>query len=165
MAVSCVRTESQEFKDKAKALNITEGQLENILHEYYNSEELQNSFTEDEFINTKLNGVPLDTSSEVIHQAWENVYSQPLVFDNVDDYKKALESARNIFGKDAVGITESPDGKYTIRVAEPQNTTAVSNHISDRLKLEFVLKEAEREIRNLKQQLSQLQSNKQNITL
>ena len=121
MAVSCVRTESQEFKDKAKALNITEGQLENILHEYYNSEELQNSFTEDEFINTKLNGVPLDISSEVIHQAWENAYSQPLVFDNIDDYKRALESARNIFDKDAVGITESPDGKYTIRVAEPFN--------------------------------------------
>ena len=123
MAVSCVRTESQEFKDKAKALNITEGQLENILHEYYNSEELQNSFAEDEFINTKLNGISLDTSSEIIHQAWENAYSQPLVFDNVDDYKRALESARNIFGRDAVGITESPDGKYTIRVAEPRENS------------------------------------------
>ena len=125
MAVNCVFPN----KKQAESLGITEGQLRNILQEYTNSQELQSQFTEEEFIDSKLNGLPVIGVSDTQMQAWEEVYSTPQEFDNVDDYNEAASTAEAIFGKDAIGHRETPEGKHILSVANPYTESMVKERL------------------------------------
>ena len=121
MAIVCVDTNSQVFKDKARELGISEGQLENILHEYNNSLELQNQYTEDQFISSKLEGLPNNQASDVMIEAWDKAYSNPQTFDTIGDFNLAKAQAVRIFGEQSIGHKETVDGKHILTVAEPFN--------------------------------------------
>ena len=116
MAVNCVFPN----KKQAESLGITEGQLRNILQEYTNSQELQSQFTEEEFIDSKLNGLPVIGVSDTQMQAWEEVYSTPQEFDSIEEYNEAASTAEAIFGKDAIGHRETPKGKHILSIAKPR---------------------------------------------
>ena len=129
MSVACVDTNSPVFKNKAKELGISEGQLENILHEYNNSLMLQSQFTEDQYIESKLNGLPNTQASDIMVEAWEKVYSEPKTFDNIEDFNRAKIQAISIFGEQAVGHRETVDGKHILAVAEPFNKEVYQKEI------------------------------------
>ena len=118
MSVACVNTNSPVFKNKAKELGISEGQLENILHEYNNSSMLQNQFTEDQYIESKLNGLPNTQASDIMVEAWEKVYSEPKTFDSIEDFNRAKIQAISIFGEQSVGHRETVDDKHVLIVAK-----------------------------------------------
>lgn len=130
MAIACVDTKSQAFKDKARELGISEGQLENILHEYINSPELQNQYTENQFISSKTEGLPNTQASDIMVEAWEKVYSTPQTFDTIGDFNLAKARAVRIFGEQSVGHKETPDGKHILTVAEPFNQEAYQKEIA-----------------------------------
>ena len=115
MAVNCIVPD----KKQAESLGITEGQLKNILQEYTNSQELQSQFTEEEFIDSKLNGLPVVGVSDAQMQAWDKIYSQPMTFNTFEEYSQAANAVEAIFGKDAVGHRETLEGKHILSVAEP----------------------------------------------
>ena len=124
MAVNCVFPS----KKQAESLGITEGQLRNILQEYTNSPELQSQFTEEEFIDSKLNGLPVIGVSDAQMQAWEEVYSTPREFDTIEDYNEAASTAEAIFGKNAIGHRETPEGKHILSVANPYTESMVGEN-------------------------------------
>ena len=130
MSVACVDTNSPVFKNKAKELGISEGQLENILHEYNNSSILQSQFTEDQYIESKLNGLPNTQASDIMVEAWEKAYSEPKTFDSIEDFNRAKIQAISIFGEQSVGHRETLDGKHTLTVAEPFNQEAYQEEIN-----------------------------------
>ena len=121
MAVNCIVPD----KKQAQNLGITEGQLHNILQQYYNSPELQGQFTEEEFIDSKLNGLPVVGVSDAQMQAWEEVYSTPREFDTIEDYNEAASTAEAIFGRDSIGHRETPEGKHILSVANPYTESAI----------------------------------------
>ena len=121
MAINCVVPN----KKQAESLGITEGQLKNILQEYTNSQELQSQFTEEEFIDSKLNGLPAIGVSDAQMQAWDEVYSTPREFDTIEDYNEAASTAEAIFGRDAIGHRETPEGKHILSVANPYTESMV----------------------------------------
>ena len=121
MAIACVDTSSQAFKDKARELGISEGQLENILHEYINSPELQSQYTESQFISSKTEGLPNTQASDIMIEAWEKAYSNSKTFDTIGDFNLAKAQAVRIFGEQSIGHKETPDGKHILTVAKPFN--------------------------------------------
>lgn len=129
MAIACVDTKSQAFQNKARELGISEGQLENILHEYINSSELQSQYTEDQFISSKTEGLPNTQASDLMVEAWEKAYSQPRTFDNINDFNLAKAQAVRIFGEESVGHKETPNGEHILTVAEPFNADAYQKEI------------------------------------
>ncbi len=128
MAVNCVVPN----KKQAESLGITEGQLKNILQEYTNSQELQSQFTEEEFIDSKLNGLPVIGVSDAQMQAWDEVYSTPREFDSIEDYNEAASTAEAIFGREAIGHRETPEGKHILSVAKPQKNINKINSTIDK---------------------------------
>ena len=116
MAVNCIVPD----KKQAQSLGITEGQLHNILQQYYNTPELQNKFTEEKFIDSKLNGLPVIGVSDAQMQAWKEVYSTPQEFDSIEDYNEAASIAEAVFGKNAIGHRETPEGKHVLSIAQPR---------------------------------------------
>lgn len=117
---TCINTKSPVFKEKAKALNISEGQLENILHEYYNSESLQKTISEDDFIKSKLEGIPNYQGTELMIKAWDVKYSKPMEFSTIQEFNTAKAEAIEIFGDMPIGHKETPDGKHILSVARPR---------------------------------------------
>ena len=125
MAVNCVFPS----KKQAESLGITEGQLRNILQEYTNSPELQSQFTEEEFVDSKLNGLPVIGVSNAQMQAWDEVYSATREFDSIEEYNEAASTAEAIFGKNAIGHRETSEGKHILSVANPYTESMVKERL------------------------------------
>ena len=53
----CVNIKSPQFKETAKRLDISDGQLELIAHEYINLVSNPDSFPSDEFIRSRFEGI------------------------------------------------------------------------------------------------------------
>ena len=116
--VYCVNTQSPLFKEKAKQFGISEGQLENIAHEYGNQEGNNGAFPSDGYIQEKLNGVPNYQASELQAKVWNEKYFRPIRFANASDMMAARQTAEELFGKSSVGVKEIGDGTFELRVAQ-----------------------------------------------
>ena len=114
----CVNLSSREFRDCCKRLNVSASSLEPIIHEYINIQGNENSFPSDVYINNKLNGRSVAVLADEQIQLWEERYSQPKQFDNSSDALTYYNEVNKFFPKEAIGIKETIDGKYEVRVAE-----------------------------------------------
>ena len=67
----CVNTHSQEFKDTAKRLGVSEFELGQIAYKYGNQSETYGQFPSDEYVKEQLNGVPNYNASEAQAELWK----------------------------------------------------------------------------------------------
>ena len=88
----CVNIKSPQFKETAKRLDISEGQLEEIAHKYMNSEGTENQFPSDEYIMRQVSGQPDAQASESEVKLWKERYSKPQTFNTMVEYAKKLSS-------------------------------------------------------------------------
>lgn len=115
----CVNLSSREFRDCCKRLNVSAASLEPIIHEYINIQGNEFSFPSDVYINNKLNGRSIAVLADEQIQLWEKRYSQPKQFDNSSDALTYFNEVNKFFPKEAIGIKQTLDNKYEVRVAEP----------------------------------------------
>lgn len=127
MAVFCVNTHSKQFKETAKRLNISEGQLELIAHEYGNLEGMNGEFPSDEYIQSKFEGKPLQNASQVTIDIWNLRYSTPQLFNTREEYESAKLEAMQYFPESSIGDKKTFDGKYELSIAEPVDSKKSSN--------------------------------------
>lgn len=119
MATFCVNINSKQFKDTAKRLDISEGQLELIAHEYGNIEGQIGEFPSDEYILSKVNGRSEENALPSTIDLWNKRYQEPQTFDTFEEFEKAKHAAMNFFPEYSIGVKKTAEGKYEMRVAEP----------------------------------------------
>ena len=111
----CVNTSSKEFKDASKRLNISEGSLENIVHEFMNTEGNENSFPSDSYILSKVEGQPFtEPLSKKAQQLVDLKYSKPITVDSYTDAQAVMNDMAQYFDPKHIGIKETLDGRYEI---------------------------------------------------
>lgn len=110
----CVNTNSREFKDAAKRLNISENSLENIVHEYVNTEGNVDSFPSDSYILSKVAGEPLTEISDKAQQLINLKYSRPTVVDSYAEAQAVANEMSQYFDPKHIGIKENYAGKYEV---------------------------------------------------
>ena len=130
MAVFCVNTHSKQFKETAKRLNISEGQLELIAHEYGNLEGMNGEFPSDEYIQSKFEGKPLQNASQATIDIWNLRYSTSQLFNTREEYESAKLEAMQYFPESSIGDKKTFDGKYELSVAEPVNIGAYQRELT-----------------------------------
>jgi len=113
----CVNTNSKEFKDTAKRLDISESSLENIVHEYMNTEGNVNSFPSDSYILSKVTGEPLTEISEKAQKLIDLKYSRPFVVDTYEEARAIANEMSQYFDPKHIGIKENHSGKYEVSLA------------------------------------------------
>ena len=111
----CVNVNSKEFKDTAKRLNISHGSLENIVHEFVNTEGNENSFPSDSYILSKVEGQPFtEPLSEKAQRLVDLKYKEPIIVDSYADAEAVMNDIAQYFDPKHVGIKETLDGKYEV---------------------------------------------------
>ena len=118
MAAFCINTHSQEFKDAAKRLGVSQFELEQIAYKYGNQEGTFGQFPSDEYIKEQLDGVPNYNATEAQAELWKMRYSTPREFDTLEELNAAKKDALQYFDDKSVRGFVNADGKYELRVAE-----------------------------------------------
>lgn len=119
---NCVNLNSKEFKDCCSRLNVSATTLEPIIHEFINIEGNENSFPSDVYIEERIHGKSMEVLEDAQVQLWEMKYSQPKVFDTQEEALNYYNECNKCFPKESIGIKETLDNKYEVRVAEVVNT-------------------------------------------
>ena len=119
--MSCVNIKSEEFKSTAKRLDLSSETLEMIVHEFQNTVGNEDTFPTDKYIQSKLLGKSYKLSIDQ-EELWNNRYSNPIVYDTIDEANAARREALNYFNEDSIVLYENNSGKYVLRVASPDFT-------------------------------------------
>ena len=115
----CVNTKSKEFKDAVDRLNISQGSLENIVHEYINAEGNVDSFPSDSYILSKIEGEPFtEELSEKAQKLIELKYSKPIIADSYADAQAVMRDISQYFDSRHIGLKETKDGKFEVSIAK-----------------------------------------------
>ena len=138
----CVNISSKEFKDTAKRLNISEGSLENIVHQFINSEGNENSFPSDSYILSKVEGQPFtEALSEKAQRLVDLKYSKPITVETYNDAKAVMNDMAQYFDSKHIGLKETLDGKYEVSLntkVDPnfKETVSAVQEVVDRANVE-----------------------------
>lgn len=129
----CVNISSKEFKDAAKRLDIDEVSLENIIHEFINSEGNANAFPSDSYILSKVEGVPFTKLSEKEQQLIDQKYSRPFTVESYEDAQAIIADMSQYFDPIHIGLKKTLDGKYKVTLAH-QGVQRTGIEVRDELK-------------------------------
>ena len=146
----CVNTHSQEFKNTAKRLGVSEFELGQIAYKYGNQSETYGQFPSDEYVKEQLNGVPNYNASEAQAELWKLRYSEPLVFDSFSQLQQARTEALQYFGAESVRYFKNADGKYELRIGKQE---ALENPETELKKTEEEARSITRRIVEIEKQL------------
>ena len=120
MAAFCINTHSQEFKDTAKRLGVSQFELEQIAYKYGNQEGTFGQFPSDEYIKEQLDGVPNYNATEAQAGLWKMRYSTPREFDTLEELNAAKKDALQYFDDSSVHSFVNADGKYELRIGRQE---------------------------------------------
>ena len=120
MAAFCINTHSQEFKDTAKRLGVSQFELEQIAYKYGNQEGTFGQFPSDEYIKEQLDGVPNYNATEAQAELWKMRYSTPREFDTLEELNAAKKDALQYFNDSSVHSFVNADGKHELRVGRQE---------------------------------------------
>ena len=118
----CVNTASREFKDTAKRLDISEASLENIVHNYINTEGNENSFPSDSYILSQVEGVPFPNLSNEQLELINKKYSEPITVDTYEEAMNVVSDMIQYFDPSHIGLKNTYNGKYQVSINNRKDT-------------------------------------------
>lgn len=115
--MSCVNTNSKEFKSLLDKVDISSATLELIIHKIQNTEN-NDRYPSVSEINEILRPQSFE-GSETMIEVWNKQYSSPINFPTIALARKESNKASRIFGKNSVSIIEKKNGTYDLVVGNP----------------------------------------------
>lgn len=116
--MSCVRTNSKEFKDAVSRLDVHPDNLEAVLHKFLNTED---KFPTDAEIMQELQGRPWTTSDAVEVMWWSRTRAgnRTITFGNLASAVKEYEANRAIFPTGSTTMYRNSKGEYVVSIGTP----------------------------------------------
>lgn len=116
--MSCVRTNSKEFKDAVSRLDVHPDNLEAVLHKFLNTE--GKSPTDPEIMQ-ELQGRPWTTSDAVEVMWWSRTRAgnRTITFGNLASAVKEYEANRAIFPTGSTTMYRNSKGEYVVSIGTP----------------------------------------------
>lgn len=115
--MSCVNTNSKEFKSLLDKVDISSATLELIIHKVQNAEN-NDRYPSVSEINEILRPKSFEGSKSVV-EIWDKQYSSPINFPTIALAREEFNKASRIFGKNSVSIIEKKNGTYDLVVGNP----------------------------------------------
>ena len=116
------------FKDTAKRLDISENQLEGILHEYFNDPAVvdKKTYPSDKFILSKVQGQPFLGDENQVY-LWNQKYNQPIQAANVQELNALKEHLEQFFPPESIGVKEKQNNTFEVSVKKPVDSTELDS--------------------------------------
>ena len=104
----CVNTNSKEFQDMAKRLDVSPASLENVIHEYMNTEGNE-VFPSDSIVLEKLGPAPIEEITKKSYDLWKQKYSEPIPVETYQEAVAIQQEATKYYPSESVKIKETYD--------------------------------------------------------
>lgn len=116
--MSCVNTNSKEFKDAVSRLDVHPDNLEAVLHKFLNTED---KFPTDAEIMQELQGRPWTTSDDVEVMWWSRTRAgnRTITFGNLASAVNEYKANRAIFPTDSTTMYRNSKGEYVVSIGTP----------------------------------------------
>lgn len=115
--MSCVNTNSKEFKDAVSRLDVHPDNLEAVLHKFLNTED---KFPTDAEIMQELQGRPWTTSdAEVMWWSRTRAGNRTITFGNLASAVNEYEANRAIFPTGSTTMYRNSKGEYVVSIGTP----------------------------------------------
>lgn len=116
--MSCVNTNSKEFKDAVSRLDVHPDNLEAVLHKFLNTED---KFPTDAEIMQELQGRPWTTSDDVEVMWWSRTRAgnRTITFGNLASAVNEYEANRAIFPTGSTTMYRNSKGEYVVSIGIP----------------------------------------------
>lgn len=116
--MSCVNTNSKEFKDAVGRLDVHPDNLEAVLHKFLNTED---KFPTDAEIMQELQGRPWTTSDDVEVMWWSRTRAgnRTITFGNLASAVNEYEANRAIFPTGSTTMYRNSKGEYVVSIGTP----------------------------------------------
>lgn len=116
--MSCVNTNSKEFKDAVSRLDIHPDNLEAVLHKFLNTED---KFPTDAEIMQELQGRPWTTSDDAEVMWWSRTRAgnRTITFGNLASAVNEYEANRAIFPTGSTTMYRNSKGEYVVSIGTP----------------------------------------------
>lgn len=133
--MSCVNTNSKEFKEAVSRLDVHPDNLEVVLHKFLNTE--GDVFPTDSQIMAELNGKPFNATMDDFKWYTQNFLYKPMTFGSLEAVTSKLRLVRDILGdNDAASVYRNSKGEYVLSVGTPKSANvpfAIDNTLVDTL--------------------------------
>ena len=134
--MSCVNTNSKEFKDTVSRLDVHPDNLEVVLHKFLNTE--GDSFPTDSQIIAELSGKPFNATMDDFKWYTKNFLYKPITFGSLEAAYSKFRLIRDILGynNSAVTMYRNSKGEYVVSVGTPKSASipfAIDNTLVDTL--------------------------------
>lgn len=134
--MSCVNTNSKEFKDAVSRLDVHPDNLEVVLHKFLNTE--GDSFPKDSQIMAELSGKPFNATMDDFKWYTRNFLYKPITFGSLEAAYSKFRLIRDILGynNSAVTMYRNSKGEYVVSVGTPKSSSipfAIDNTLVDTL--------------------------------
>ena len=127
----CVN-KNKEFYSLAKEHGIDGGELELIIHKYWNEGGKVDSFPSTLYISEQLGiGKTYYESGENVRKLWERDYSEPIIVNSESELSASVAKAKTFFPADAITTYKDNKGNFVLRVAEPVTSSSIDKEIQD----------------------------------
>ena len=127
----CVN-KNKEFYSLAKEHGIDGGELELIIHKYWNEGGKVDSFPSTLYISEQLGiGKTYYESGENVRKLWERDYSEPIIVNSESELSASVTKAKTFFPVDAITTYKDNKGNFVLRIAEPVTSSSIDKEIQD----------------------------------
>ena len=127
----CVN-KNKEFYSLAKEHGIDGGELELIIHKYWNEGGKVDSFPSTLYISEQLGiGKTYYESGENVRKLWEKDYSEPIIVNSESELSASVAKAKTFFPADAITTYKDNKGNFVLRIAEPVTSSSIDKEIQD----------------------------------
>lgn len=121
--MSCVNTNSREFKDTVTRLNVSSSSLEVIVHDIQNSIGNEDYFPTDAEILEKLRGTSFKATEDQAKLYELKGLDKPMEFGNANSAMNKVAELSQWFPKEAIHCYQNAGGVYEVHVASPHSHT------------------------------------------
>lgn len=117
--MSCVNTNTEEFRKTARDLDVHPDNLEVILDSYQNTPGMENYVPSNTEIKAKLNGEPFEADVQTLKWYNDNFLYKPAVFANQTAAIEQAERYKEFLPDSAVKVYRDNKGNYVVSVGTP----------------------------------------------
>ena len=131
--IICV-VRDQQFKDKAKQLNLSEDALESIVHKFKNDLQNSEAFPSDSYIRAQfaVSNIVNPKDYDNLKAIWDAEFSQPITVDSLAEAITFRDEAAKYFKPEAIAVKPQSDGTFKIIIAAPQKPTAIVSQVGEK---------------------------------
>lgn len=123
----CVSLNDPKFKQQAARNDVSESNLELMIHKYRIQTGQEDAFPSDDYIQEQLGNVMYEEPSDNVIKLWRQDYYHPGVYKTMEELNEARDKALQFFPASSIVYYKDNNGNFVLNIKEPVKDLSTQN--------------------------------------